>query len=1462
MTASESFHHIEDVLLPRYVESGDISVLDEAFEAWRAAAESAREPDGDPDGDPSLADRLRCMLLRERYWITDDPDLLQAAVDRGRAAANKAVGDEERVRALSELGYTLRILDADPDAAVAVLRSAVENAPSDFPDRAQLLDRLAAALVSRSRAADSADDAHEAVGLAREALAMSANGRHAILAHYQLGYVLGRLHELDPDPATAAESVAEFRTAAASLPTTHTHYALYNDRLSNALYHLYMMTEDADALREATAAARAAVAGSITPHDRRHYLRQLATQIGFMAVRLGEPEAFREAATLRREDFEATAEDDPERWKRLEGVGDILAAAWEITDDVTWLDESIEVFRELVARTPPESDAHTEGVKNLRGVMYSSARHHYDKAWERWRTYEESGMLDHLREAVAAGRLALEATPIDDPDYASRADNLADDLFTLSFEVREPELVLEAIAVRRGVLDNAADDDPETDTRRQKLAMYLLMHGDRSGDPTSLLAADELFESWLADLPPDGPTRASLLGFRTAATARLFERDGDPDTLARGIALGREAVAALSDPDDIAIVHDSLGSLLYRRFETAGDPGDLEEAIALGRVLVDDGTDPQRLSIGSVNIVNSLVALFERTADPGRLEEAIELGRRAVAATPADAQHRGFVLNALGHATLTRALHLGDIDAQAESLQYLQEAATALGPENQSFSVVAGGLSSLHRLRYVASGDVADLNDMVRYARQAVAASPAGHFGHAIHLMTLAGSLTSLAGRTGSGQAAAEALEAAREAVADTPAQHFLRPVAMNVLASVLYGWYQRTNDLTVAREAMAIHDAVLASLPEDNVRYVGSIETAARTLELVYSNTRSKDVLERLIAIVRRGLASGSLNSEVTGRLNYLLASASLFRFEDYGDTAALAEAGVHYRASALVSASVPRQLVGWQASSHVLVLSGLGREALAAMEKAVALMPMVAPRELTSRDREVRLTETRSTAASAVVAALAAGDPVRGVELFEQARGVLLGEAMAQRATPSTLYVDAPALAEEFERACDDLAELAADPGNPAVEDPVAGLGDRAEQQRSTQRRDASARWRAAVERIRELPEYSDFLLPVPVGRLQAQVQRAPVVLLTAHPDRCTALVLTDDTADPVRVVTFPDLDPSAVAGQANRFTAATRTTQSGQEAADVQRRAQRTASAILEWLWDAVAEPVLSALDVGTAPRPGEPWRRLWWCPSGAFVSLPLHAAGYHGDVAAGDVAAGAAAPRTVLDRIVSSYAVTVRGLAYAARNPARSAADGGALIVSVPEADGAVPLHGIRDEVADLMALMPHATLLDGPRATRDAVRDALPAHAIAHFACHGISDLTTPRDSRLLLADHRHHPLSVEAVSRLELKADLAFLSACETTNTPAQLTEEALHITSAFQLAGYRHVIGTQWQVNDTAARQVAAEFYRRLTAGGTRSPDPELSPFALHDAVRLVRSSGQAVATPTRWAAHVHVGP
>lgn len=182
----------------------------------------------------------------------------------------------------------------------------------------------------------------------------------------------------------------------------------------------------------------------------------------------------------------------------------------------------------------------------------------------------------------------------------------------------------------------------------------------------------------------------------------------------------------------------------------------------------------------------------------------------------------------------------------------------------------------------------------------------------------------------------------------------------------------------------------------------------------------------------------------------------------------------------------------------------------------------------------------------------------------------------------------------------------------------------------------------------------------------------------------------------------------------------------------------------------------------------------------------------------------------------------------------------------------------PLKGV-DREATLVAdsFRGAHTQLTGRHATRAAVLAALATHQYAHFACHGAIDADTPAASGLCLDDRR---LTIEELSRCDLPrgaAQLAFLSACDSSAASVFLLDEAITIAAATQLAGFRHVIATMWPISDGLAPRVARDVYKTLAPTG--ASDNGRVARALHAAVRNLRRNG---GSPVQWGPYVHIGP
>ncbi|MET8197968.1 CHAT domain-containing protein [Micromonospora taraxaci] len=411
----------------------------------------------------------------------------------------------------------------------------------------------------------------------------------------------------------------------------------------------------------------------------------------------------------------------------------------------------------------------------------------------------------------------------------------------------------------------------------------------------------------------------------------------------------------------------------------------------------------------------------------------------------------------------------------------------------------------------------------------------------------------------------------------------------------------------------------------------------------------------------------------------------------------------------------------------------------------------------------------------------------------------------------------------------------------------------------------------WDHLVKQVRRLDGYKGFLRRPKLHQLLPAAAEGPIALINVSAGRCDALLVRVGGIEPVAL---PGLTWDMIADRGNSYLGVLRRVDRATREYHAARRevhgsnyetvrrytdAKRALTAavaerdtmlpaLLRWMWDAIAGPVLDALGLTSTPAPGQPWPRLWWCPTGPLTLLPLHAAGYHDD----ETPAG----RTVLDRVVSSYTPTLQAL-LKARQPLPPAADEERmLIVSLPDTPGLAPLPDVLRERQLLTSLFADRhTLLENASATSAAVLDYLPRHRWAHFSCHGGQDLGDPSNGGLLLHDRT---VTIADISRRQHDGEFAFLSACMTAVGGVRLPDEAVTLVAALHYTGYRQVIGTMWSVYDDAAAQVAELVYTELTATGRFVPSR--AAHALHKALLHLRDDKRAPASI--WTPFVHTGP
>ncbi|MFI0799177.1 CHAT domain-containing protein [Amycolatopsis lurida] len=1398
----------------------DDGELDEAIETTRAAAQDI------PDDTVIRGQQLWQLaeLLRWRFLRTGQAANLDERIETLRATVQLAPDAPALTQCLSalvdalSLRYSRNPDPADLDESVAALCRIVESLPTDDPRLPDLQADTALAHLQRFDARGEPADRETATRLIRSALAATGDSsRYRILGVLAAILSSTATSERDPEKLTEAIEACHAATPPGAVPKVAVTLTL-----GNALISRYENTGAEADLEAAATTLRSALAHA-TEMNRVMLVNNLIQVLRIRFFRHGDRSALAEAIDRGK----AALRESPDA---LLLAGNVAAAQ---TDRYEWARDSADL---------------TEAVDALRSVL--------------GRARPDSPDLPTFRFYLGhALRARFQAT-------ASIAD------------------LDEAIAMLRPGLASVRSRDQKVQFGLM-LGIALSLHGQWSNDQVALAEASELLRVAVDGLPVASPSR-NTAGIFLASTLRLcFLNSGQDILLAEAIEIGRDVLARTQDEEAnrvYALI--TLGTLLALRFERTGDVGVLTESIeVLRRGVAAAGTNNAITANALSELAHALRGRYSILAETADLNEAIEAAERATTLPGTTPAERSAQFTALAVGLLTRSLATGDLDDLDAAVDLGREAARAPNWHVASaVNLMTLGLALWSR--FDRTGTVSDLNAAIDALFEAAEDAHPGHIMRPIMLTNLSNALRTRAGLLGSVADLDAAVDAGRSAVAAAPADHPAVSMCLMNLGTALHLRYlekQDTADLDAA--VAALNEAVDRSAPRSPNRREILINLAG-LLRTRRDRRPSRDALDRAVALVREAIAITDVTHSMYPLCVLSLSTVLHTRYDRGGDDADAAESiESARRAIDSMTAGDPRVAVAWvtlgrlherrrdvdaavaayrtavespaAAPTYRAAAARLWAEtavrhrdwssATEAFGVAVALLPHVAWHGIERDARERRLTMWEGLARVAAAAALEAGDPGRAVELLEQGRSVLWSQALQTRDDLSMLRERDLALHDRLRAVAAKLAATTAPdiPEAAATTDPWSDPSQRMQSDRIKLAED----WDRLLAEARALPGLEYLLRIPPLATLREGLPDGPVVLLNVDEARCDALIMHGDRD--VDHVPLPDLSYVEAGRQAEGYLRASKLLENPGDLATT--GAKQTVHATLEWLWDTVAEPVLTRLGY---TGHDEPLPRLWWCPTGSLTLLPLHAAGYHDPA---DTPAG----RTVIDRVVSSYTPTLRALAKANTASAVKPADRRILVVSMPEtppvpgSPAMCPLPGARAE-AEFVSRAPsfNGTVRVADTATHAAITADLRTHAYAHFACHGGQNLRQPSTGSLYLWDK---PLSVLEVAELDLEhAELAYLSACSTAIGGTDLPDEAIHLAAALQLAGYRQVIATLWTITDRTAAEVAEAMYTGLLGpSGLRLDD---TAHLLHRTVRALRDS--APRNPAIWAPYVHFGP
>jgi CHAT domain-containing protein len=186
----------------------------------------------------------------------------------------------------------------------------------------------------------------------------------------------------------------------------------------------------------------------------------------------------------------------------------------------------------------------------------------------------------------------------------------------------------------------------------------------------------------------------------------------------------------------------------------------------------------------------------------------------------------------------------------------------------------------------------------------------------------------------------------------------------------------------------------------------------------------------------------------------------------------------------------------------------------------------------------------------------------------------------------------------------------------------------------------------------------------------------------------------------------------------------------------------------------------------------------------------------------------------------------------------------------------------PLPEAETEVADISKRFASTStkVLIGKDASEKNFKNLASHYTSIHLATHGVLDNRHPLYSHLLLTKtdgevENDGLLEAREIMNLQLSADLAVLSACETANGRISPGEGVTGMSWAFFMAGTRSLLVSQWKVNSASTSQLMSKLYDAFRARDSTTKARGLKSASL----KLLKNPDTR--HPFYWAAFVLIG-
>ncbi|KAF8125433.1 TPR-like protein [Boletus edulis] len=1168
-----------------------------------------------------------------------------------------------------------------------------------------------------------------------------------------------------------------------------------------------------------------------------------------------------------------------------------LLKRFERYGDLADLERAIGLLQKLVRSVSVWDVGHRAGLENLSVALL-------------WR-FEHVGELSDLEHAICTLRDVNDLTPRGHPDKPSRLNNIGHSFITRFKRLGELSDLEDAISTLREAIDLTPRGHPHKPSCLNNLGISFITRFERLGELSDLEHAISTLRE-AVDLNPHGhPDKPSHLKNLGNFFIARFERLGELSDLEDGISTLREAIGLTphGHPHKPSCLNN-LGLSFITRFERLGELSDLEDAISTLREAVDltPHGHPDRLSCLN-NLGISFITRLQRLGELRDVEDAILILREAIDLTPQGHPDNPSRLNNLGNSFRVRFERLGELSDIEHAISTLREAVDLTPHGHPDKPTHLNNLGNIFKARFERLGELSDLEDAISTLREAVDLTPDGHPDNPSRLHGLGLSFITRFKRLGELSDLEDAISTLRHANDLTPHGHPNKPSRLNSLGLSFITHFQRLGELSDLEHAISAHKEAVDFIPHGHPHKPGHLNSLGNSFMTRFERLGELSDLEHAISTLREAVELtpdghpdkptrlNNLGLSFTARFKRLgelsdledtistlreavdltphghpdkptmlnnLGNSFITRFDRLRELSDLEDAISLYSHSASVPIG-PISVRFGASRNWIFYARRIHHPSLLrAYSIAINLFPQLAWIGLSLTHRYAELKRGADVVREAAAAALDEGLPELAVEWLEQGRSIVWGELLQLRGSYeqlSSAHPDHARRLQELSAALDDASatrEKSLSTFLESTDDPMQRATQTLQQEANRHRTFAIERDKLLQE-IRRLPGFERLLLPKDFPQLRASAHSGPVVIINAAETRCDALILLADV-DHVIHVPLPGFDFQWAARLQNTLRALlghARITRFDDRKGKLATGGGGSWESLLSTLWNGIVKPVLDALAFSTL---GD-LSRIFWCPTGPFVFLPIHAAGLYGTQ---HFSPG----HKVSDFVVSSYIPT---LSILARSPSPLIVPSGdlrLLFVPQPPSDGQNYLQGVAQELTHISTVVGNSpsartTLLESSVGTVEELLGLMKDADWVHFACHGIQDAAKPTDSGLCLANGRRLKIS-DIIGLSRSRGGLAFLSACQTAMGDEGLTDEAIHIAAGMLFAGYGGVIGTMWSISDRLAPVVARGVYEYLFRNGTR-PDHRDAARALHETVGRLRESGEA--SFVTWVPFIHVG-